>query len=454
MQMPFNFVSGLLSDFWSDLQEPGVLWQMGAIAGCLLLGWSLARLIRTAFVRRSQDEGILRIGLESFSRVLAPTISLCLVLVARPILAQTHHINLLRVAIPLLASFVLVRLSFYVLRRAFSHGRQVSASVVAIEKMVAACVWIGFALYITGLWPDLIDLLEKTVLPLGRYKVSLLTILQAVVSVMGTLMVALWAGAALEQRLMRLDSVHSSIRAVMARMARAVLILIAVLVSLSLVGIDLTVLSVFGGALGVGIGLGLQKIVGSYLSGFVILLERSMAIGDMVTVDKYYGQVTRINTRYTVLRGLDGVESVIPNELFVSGPMQNFSLSDRLLRLSTKVTVAYDTDIEELLPQLEAAAATIPRVSKESPPSAVLRFFGADGLEVELGFMIVDPENGTFGVISEVNLAIWRVLKSNNIQIPYNQREIRILNAQMPMPTVGVPPVTTEVDKPSLGSTE
>ncbi|MDY7575893.1 mechanosensitive ion channel family protein [Actimicrobium sp. CCI2.3] len=323
---------------------------------------------------------------------------------------------------------------------------------MSIEKLVAACVWIGFALYITGLWPDLIDLLEKTVLPLGRYKVSLLTILQAVASVMGTLMVALWAGAALEQRLMRLDSVHSSIRAVMARMARAVLILIAVLVSLSLVGIDLTVLSVFGGALGVGIGLGLQKIVGSYISGFVILLERSMAIGDMVTVDKYYGQVTRINTRYTVLRGLDGVESVIPNELFVSGPMQNFSLSDRLLRLSTKVTVTYDTDIEKLLPMLDAAAATVPRVSKESPPSAVLRFFGPDGLEIELGFMIVDPENGTFGVTSEVNLAVWKVLKSNNIRIPYSQREIRILNE--PMPVVGVPPIAKDLAPSTSGDTE
>ncbi|MFT5533247.1 MAG: small-conductance mechanosensitive channel [Burkholderiaceae bacterium] len=450
--MPFNFVSDLLRDLWSDLQEPGVVWQMAAIAGCLLLGWLLARVIRAAFVRRSEDDGILRIGLESFSRVLAPTISLGLVLLVRPILASSHNINLLRVAIPLLASFVLIRLSFYVLRRAFSRGRQVSSSVMAIEKLVAGCVWIGFALYITGLWPDLIDVLDKTVLPLGRSKVSLLTILQAVASVMGTLMVALWAGASLEQRLMRLDSVHSSIRAVMARMARAILILIAMLLSLSLVGIDLTVLSVFGGALGVGIGLGLQKIVGSYLSGFVILLERSMAIGDMVTVDKYYGQVTRINTRYTILRGLDGVESVIPNELFVSGPMQNFSLSDRLLRLSTKVTVAYDTDVEQLLPLLEEAAATVARVSKESPPSAVLRVFAADGLEVEVGFMIVDPENGTFKVISDVNLAVWRVLQSNNIRIPYNQREIRILNEQLPLAVM--PPVTTVAAPPSVGAAE
>jgi small-conductance mechanosensitive channel len=132
--------------------------------------------------------------------------------------------------------------------------------------------------------------------------------------------------------------------------------------------------------------------------------------------------------------------------------MQNFSLSDRLLRLSTKLTVAYDTDVEQLLPLLEAAAATITRVSKESPPSAVLRFFGSDGLEIEIGFMIVDPENGTFAVVSEVNLAVWRLLKSNNIRIPYNQREIRILNEVMP--TVGVPPVTKDIPQPSLGGNE
>ncbi|GAA4025230.1 mechanosensitive ion channel family protein [Actimicrobium antarcticum] len=451
--MKNNILSGLLLDLWSDLQEPEVLWQIATIAGCLVLGWLLARLVRSFFGGRSPDQGIFRIGLESFSRVLSPSITLGLILVAKPLLEQVQHVHLLRLAIPLVASFVLVRLSFYVLRRVFSRGGNASASVVAIEKMIAAIVWIGFALYITGLWPDLVDLLEKTVLPLGRYKVSLLTILQAVVSVMGTLIVALWAGAALEQRLMSLDSVHSSIRAVMARMARAVLILVAILVSLSLVGIDLTVLSIFGGALGVGLGLGLQKIVGSYVSGFVILLERSMAIGDMVTVDKYYGQVTRINTRYTVLRGLDGVESIIPNELFVSGPMQNYSLSDRSIRLSTKLTVAYDTDIEALLPMLEEAAGSISRVSSAPPPSAVLRFFAADGLELEVGFMIIDPENGTFGVTSDVNRAIWRMLQSNGISIPYTQHEVRILN-QVALAGLADEPVPGKVvTPPGVGAT-
>src|SRR5690606_13445022 len=162
------------------------------------------------------------------------------------------------------------------------------------------------------------DFLASTVMPLGRNKVSLLIMLQAGASVAVTLMVALWAGALLERRLMRIDTMHSSLRTVMAKTVRAMLILVAVLVTLSLVGMDLTVLSVFGGALGVGLGLGLQKIASSYVSGFVILLERTLTIGDTVTMDKFTGRVAQINTRYTVLRGGDGSDTILPNDLFVS----------------------------------------------------------------------------------------------------------------------------------------
>ena len=162
-----------------------------------------------------------------------------------------------------------------------------------------------------------------------------------------------------------------------------------------------------------------------------------MAIGDMVTVDKYYGQVTRINTRYTILRGLDGIESVIPNELFVSGPVQNYSLTDRALRLSSYVTIAYDSDLEQVLPVLEAAAASVQRVSTTLAPVAQLLKFGADGLELEIGFWIADPEHGRINVMSDVNRAIWRALQSNGVKVPYNQREVRILNESSLLNVVG-----------------
>lgn len=419
-------ISSLWSDVWADLNDHSLMVQLATILACIALGWGGARGLRSTFSAKDVQQRVVRLGVESFSSVLSPVLALILVAIAKPILASWHyHINLLRVAIPLLVSFALIRLAFYVMRRVFVRGGPAGNAILLFEKIFAMLVWAAVALYITGLWPDLIGFLDDTLIPIGRFKASLLTILQALASVAVTLIVALWVGALLEDRLMRLDTMHSSLRLVMARMGRAILVLIAVLVSLSLVGIDLTVLSVFGGALGVGIGLGLQKIAGSYVSGFVILLERSLTVGDMVAVDKYYGQVTQINTRYTVLRGLDGVESVVPNEMLVSGPVQNYSLSSREWRLATHVTVGYQTDVDLVLRLLEQAAAGVDRVCTSPAPQAALVKFGADGLELELGFWIVDPENGRQGVSSDVNRAIWRALQDHQITVPYPQREVR-----------------------------
>lgn len=417
--------SSLLSDLWDDLSDPSLVVQLATVFGCIVLGWVLARALRAAFSAKDVQLRVVRLGVESFSWVLSPTLALLLIAIAKPILARWHHINVLRVAMPLLASFALIRLAFYVLRRIFVRSGRAGNFILLFERVFAAMVWAAVALYITGLWPDLIQFMDETVIPIGRFKASLLTILQGAASVAVTLVLALWGGALLEERLMRLDTMHSSLRMVMARMGRAVLVLIAILVSLALVGIDLTVLSVFGGALGVGLGLGLQKIVSSYVSGFVILLERSLAVGDMVAVDKYYGQVTQINTRYTVLRSLDGVESVVPNEMLVSSPVQNYSLTNRELRLAVQVTVGYDTDVDLALQLLAQAAAGVARVCASPAPQAVLLRFGADGLELELGFWIIDPENGRQGVSSDVNRAILRALQAHQIKIPYPQREVR-----------------------------
>lgn len=428
-----TFLSGLLLDFWSDLNDlsdPGLLWQVLTLLLCIALGSAIARALRGLIKKQDVQSGVMRLGVDSFSRVLSPLLGLILIEVAKPILAKWHHINVLRLFIPLLASFVIIRAAFYILRRIFARGGQAGGFLSLIEKVVSVAVWLGVVLYITGLWPDLLEFLDDTVIPIGAHKISLLVILQASISVVATLILALWIGAMLEDRLMKLDTMHSSMRAVMARMARAVLILFAVLISLSLVGIDLTVLSVFGGALGVGLGFGLQKIASSYVSGFVILLERSLAIGDLVTVDKYFGVVTHINTRYTVLQGLDGIESVVPNDVLISNAIQNYSLTDSAVRLSTAVTVGYRTDIEAILRLLEEATASVPRVSKATPPQGLLLKFGTNGLDLEIGFWIIDPQNGRSGVLSDVNRAIWKVLQEQDIELPSPQRDIRIINPQ------------------------
>ena len=426
--MKQTLLSSLLSDFWTDLRDPGLLWQLSALVACLVLGWALGRILRGRLTTHDVQLRLMRFGVESFASVLAPLVALALIAVAKLVLEQWQNVNLLRVAIPLVGSFALIRLAFYILRRVFARGGKAGGLLLMFEKVFATLVWGGVALYITGLWPELVAYLDQTVIPVGRHKASLLVIVQAAASVVVTLILALWAGAVLEERLMRMDSVHSSLRAVTARLGRAVLILLAVLISLSLVGIDLTVLSVFGGALGVGLGLGLQKIVSSYVSGFVILIERSLAIGDLVMVDKYFGQITQINTRYTIVRGLDGIETVVPNEMLLSGAVQNYSLTDRMLRLATRVTVAYRTDVDMALKLLEEVARGVPRVLQDPAPQAFLMRFEADGFDLEIGWWIADPENGRSNVISDVNRAIWKVLQQHDMEVPYPQREIRFLD--------------------------
>ena len=427
-----TLLSSFLSDFSSDIRDPGLLWQIGALLACAIAGWWLARKVRMAFAPGEVQSRAVRLGVESFFNVLPPLFFLILTVIARQVLANWQHVNLLRLLVPVIASFVLIRFGFYILRRVFARTGTVGSTLVLFEKLFAGVVFIAAVLYITGLWPELLQYLDETQIPFGRYKVSLSAIAQAAVSVAVLLVAALWAGAAMEERLMKMEAVHSSLRVVMARMARAVLVLIAVLVSFSMVGIDLTVLSVFGGALGVGLGLGLQRIASNYVSGFVILLDRSLTIGDVITVDKYHGKVTRINARYTVLMGVDGIESVIPNEMLVSSPVQNYSLSDRNLRLVVNVTVGYESNIDEVLPWLEQAAASVERVSREPAPLAILRKFGVDGLELEIGFWIPDPENGRLNVLSEVHKAIWRVLQAHQVTVPYPQREIRMVGSQAP----------------------
>jgi small-conductance mechanosensitive channel len=212
--------------------------------------------------------------------------------------------------------------------------------------------------------------------------------LTGLLSIVVTLIGALWLGAAIEERLMRMTSVDRNLRAILARALRALLVLLAVLIALSLVGIDLTVLSLFGGALGVGLGLGLQRIASNYVSGFIILFDRSLRIGDRITVDRYQGTVTQINTRYTVVRGADGVEAIVPNEMLVAQPVTNHSVAARPPRQVVKAAIAFEADLPLALRLMEEAAAAHERVASSPPPAALLLGFSADGLDLELGFAL------------------------------------------------------------------
>lgn len=426
--MKSTLLSPLWQDVWNDLQHPAVFWQIAAIALCVAVSWGAARLLQPRLSLHDRRQRLQQLGVDGIAPALWPLLALLLIWLARWLLGLWQEVNLLRLAFALIGSFALIRLALYVLRRIFVRGGRISAAQLMIERGFATLVWAGFALHLSGLLPELLEFLDQTLIPLGKSKVSVLAILQAAIFVVITLVAALWLGAAVEARLMRVDGMHASMRVVLSRLGKSLLIVLAVLFSLSLVGIDLTVLSVFGGALGVGIGLGMQKIVSNYVAGFIILLERSLSIGDVVTVDKYTGTVRQINTRYTTVRGGDGADAIIPNEMLLSNAVQNQYLSDRAVRMVTKVTVGYESDVEQVLQLLIDTTASVARVSQDPVPTVFLMNLGADGLDMEIGFWINDPENGRANVLSDVNRAILRALQAGGINIPYPQREIRLIS--------------------------
>ncbi|MCW5619646.1 MAG: mechanosensitive ion channel, partial [Burkholderiales bacterium] len=253
--------------------------------------------------------------------------------------------------------------------------------------------------------------------------------LNGLLSVAGPVVVALWRARVLERRLQRVYGLDANVRAVFAKLAKSVLVIFAVLIALPLVGIDLTALSVFGGALGVGIGLGLQKIAANYISGFIILLDRSISPGARVTIADQYGVVTRLNARCIVLRRIDGTEVIIPNETVVGSTVLNHShlANANLVRVDVPIRISYRSDVERALELMHNAAAVHPRVVKSPAPAALLKQFGESGVDLELSGWIRDPESGQANLKSELYLAIWKSFLANAIEIPFPQREVRIL---------------------------
>lgn len=411
-------LTDLLQDLLEDISNPRILWQALAIAGAVVVGLLLAHFIRRSWLHENDGHGsIRRIGVEGFGRVLAPLLITGSLWIAKALLAKHQNVNLLRVALPVFGSMALIRIVFYLLRRVFARHGPLGTALQTFEKILALVVWAGVALYLMGMWPDIIDFLDSKVLPIGKHKPTLFDVLQGAVSVVILVMLALWVGASLEERLMGLEGLHTSSRVVLARLARALLILVSVLVSLNLVGLDLTVLSVFGGALGVGLGLGMQRIASNYVSGFIILLERSLSIGDPITVDKYSGRVSRINTRTTVLQALDGTQTLLPNEMLITGVVLNQSGTTRNVRLSTRVTVAYDSDLNDVMALLLRQADNVERVVADPAPAVQLNAFGPHGYELELGFFIADAEKGSGSVISAVNKNIHALVHSGAIRL-------------------------------------
>jgi small-conductance mechanosensitive channel len=399
------------------LLQPSALIELALVAACFGLGWGLVRLARGAQAR----PGSVWFGEQIVDGVLFPLVVLLLVVAVRIASRGLLDGAVLRVALPVIASLAVIRVGVRVLRVAFPNSQVVRV----IERSLSWFIWIVLVLWATGLLPTLRAEMEALKWTLGGAPVSLLALIEGALSAGVVLLVALWLSAAIESRLLAPGAGNLSLRKIAANAVRALLLLVGLLLAMSAAGIPLGALSVFGGALGVGIGFGLQKLAANYVSGFVILAERSLRIGDMVRVDNFDGRITDINTRYTVVRSLGGRESIVPNEMLITQRVENLSLADPRVLLTAVVQVAYGSDVDALIPELTALVGRVPRVLDDPGPNVQLSAFGADGLELTVNFWVGDPENGQGNVRSDVNLALLRRLNELGVEIPYPQRVLR-----------------------------
>ena len=406
-----------LGRFIHDLDRGTTLWDAGTLVACLLVAYGICWLTG----RKRPADSVLY-GRALVDGVLFPLLALALTYSARLVVGEYHSAPLLRIAVPVLVSLAGIRL----LARVFTVVFPRSGVARLVERLFSWVAWIAAALWIMGLLPPVMAEMEKIQFAFGKSHITLLTVLQGTLSSGAVLVLALWISAALEQRILSQHMNDLSLRKVAANAIRAVLLLLGLLFALSAVGVDLTALSVLGGALGVGLGFGLQKLAANYVSGFVILAERSLRIGDTVRVDGFEGTVMDIKTRYTLIRSLTGRESIVPNEKLITERIENLSLADPRILLTVEVGVGYDSDVDLVQKILVDAARASKRVLAEPEPSAQLARFGADALEFTLVFWIADPSNGQLNVRSEINLRILAAFRAAGIDIPYPQRVVHL----------------------------
>ncbi|MGE8491608.1 MULTISPECIES: mechanosensitive ion channel family protein [Comamonas] len=407
----------LLQDF-----EQASTWQeLAVLVICLGLAWLLTR----SFYRHRDDgKPSVWFGKTAWGGALFPLMALLMTAAARMVVEHYQPVFLLRLAVQILLSLAVIRLVARVLAKTFPN----STLVRLIERIFSWLAWGVAVLGILGVLPQVMAQLDAVQFAFGKTSISVLELFQGAISVGMVMLVVLWISTTFEQRVIDDMVKDLSMRKMAVNLTRMLLITVGLLVALSLVGVDLTALSVLGGAFGVGLGFGMQKIASNYVSGFLVLIERALRIGDNVRVDGFEGRITDIRTRYTVIRASNGRESIVPNETLITQRVENLTDADQKFNLTTQIVVGADSDVAQVREVLKSAALAQARVLEKPEPSVFLVNFAPDGLEFSLSFYINDPMNGQANVKSAVNIAVLEGLRAASIEIPFPQRVLHIQN--------------------------
>ena len=299
------------------------------------------------------------------------------------------------------------------------------------SNAIVFSAWTIAALNILGILDQAIQVLDSAAFTLGQVTFSLLMLIQGVIALGILLWIAAVVGHLAESRLKGSQNISPSIQVLSIKLVRIVLGFLAFIIALSIVGVDLTALAVFGGAIGVGLGFGLQKIFANLVSGFILLLDKSIKPGDVIALPNYYGRVDSLGARYVSVTTRDGTEHLIPNEELIITRVENWSHSNQLLRLRQAVGVHYKSDIHQVMKLCVEAALDTPRILSDPKPTCLLRGFGDSSVDFEMRFWIQDPMNGRANVTSDMLVRIWDKFKANGVEIPYPQRDIHLRSSEI-----------------------
>lgn len=361
--------------------------------------------------------------LRGTNRIAFPMSMLLYLIITRFLLDQFGvNTAVLDIFTPLLLSLAGIKLGVYILRAGFSP----SPALRAWENVFSLFVWSLLALHLLGWLPDVIKAMDEFGFTFGETRFSILSLIELTISIIVFIVLAMWLSHFIEKRAMRSQYLNPSMRVVLTKTSKFVVFGLAILFALNIVGIDFTAFAVFSGAVGVGIGFGLQKIFSNFISGFILIFDRSIKPGDVITIGNRFGWVQELNARYVVVRDRDGVEALIPNENLITTEVTNWSYSDRSIRRRLPVSISYADDPELAMQLMVESANEHPRVKKSPEPVARLLKFGDNGIELELRVWIDDPENGVANVSSDINLAFWKRFNQHNITIPFPQRDVHL----------------------------
>ncbi|MEX6507480.1 mechanosensitive ion channel family protein [Jiella sp. M17.18] len=397
--------------------QPSSLAQIGAVVVCYLLAMGLDRFTRAPIERQARRirgaPGILRIVVAIRRRMRWVYFVLLLWLVTLiDVAAGGPRSQIVSVVFKLALAWLVIAVASRIIRNRLA------------SRLITLAAWSFAALSILDLTTPVANVLDQTAISMGTARISALLVVKTVIVIAVALWIASTLGSFLDARVQRSEELTPALRVLIGKILKIGLVVVALVIALASVGLDLTALTVFSGAIGVGLGFGLQKVVSNFISGIIILLDRSIKPGDTISLGETFGWIRDLRARFVSVVTRDGKEYLIPNEDFITNQVINWSFSNDLVRIDVKFGVSYDADPHEVMRISKEAASAVPRVVESKPVVCWLTGFGDSSLDFILRFWISDPPAGIANVKGQVLLALWDAFKANGIGIPFPHREV------------------------------